>query len=131
MNNKLFYITFQSIPSIIDNTLQSIKMVKYFNKAGYDVELVHPGRGDLITNLNIYQYYDIGEEIKVSKIEWPVKFDRFKNFKKLYFVISHLIWSFIVTRKYIDKLPDSSNSVYFTRSYWVLFFLQKKLQSNF
>ena len=100
MNNKLFYITFQSFPSISANSLQSMKMVKYFNKAGYDViELVHPGRGDLNTNKIFHQYYNIGEEVKISKIDWPVKFDRFKYFKKLFYIISHFIWSFIVTRK--------------------------------
>ena len=113
MNNKLFYITFQSFPSISANSIQSMKMVKYFNRAGYDVELVHPGRGGLVTNKNFYQYYGIGEEVKITKIEWPVKFDKFKYFKKLFYVISHFIWSFIVTRKYINKFPDRSNAIFF------------------
>ena len=55
LNKKLFYITFQSFPSISANSLQSMKMVKYFDKAGYDVELIHPGRADLITNKNFHQ----------------------------------------------------------------------------
>ena len=126
MNNKLFYITFQSFPSISANSLQSMKMVKYFNRAGYDIELVHPGRGDLVTNKNFHQHYNIGEEVKISKIDWPVKFDRFKYFKKLFYIISHFIWSFVVTRKYINKFPDRSNAIFFTRSNWTLFFLARK-----
>tara|TARA_A100001037_G_scaffold254276_1_gene239301 strand:- start:255 stop:1334 length:1080 start_codon:yes stop_codon:yes gene_type:complete len=103
-----------------------MKMVKYFNRAGFDIELVHPGRGDSVTNKNVYQYYNIGEELKISKIEWPVKFDRFKYFKKLFYIVSHFIWSFIVTRKYINKFPNRSNAIFFTRSNWTLFFLARK-----
>ena len=126
MNKKLFYITFQSFPSISANSLQSMKMVKYFDKAGYDVELIHPGRVDLITNKNFHQYYNIDENIKITKIKWFIKFDQFKYFKSLFYVISHFIWSFIVVKKYINKYPDSYNSVFFTRSNWILFFLARK-----
>ena len=103
-----------------------MKMLKYFNKAGYDVELIHPGRGDLVTNKNFYQYYNIDEEIKISKIEWPVKFDSFRYFKKLSYVVSHFVWSFIVTKQYINKFPDRSRAIFFTRSNWTLFFLGRK-----
>ena len=101
-------------------------MVKYFDKAGYDVELIHPGRVDLITNKNFHQYYNIDENIKITKIKWFIKFDQFKYFKSLFYVISHFIWSFIVVKKYINKYPDSYNSVFFTRSNWILFFLARK-----
>ena len=103
-----------------------MKMLKYFNKAGYDVELIHPGRGDLVTKKNFYQYYNIDEEIKISKIEWPVKFDSFRYFKKLSYVVSHFVWSFIVTKQYINKFPDRSRAIFFTRSNWTLFFLGRK-----
>ena len=42
--NKLNYITYQTFPAETANSIQSMTMIKYFIKNGYDVKLVFPNR---------------------------------------------------------------------------------------
>ena len=111
-NKKLFYITFQSFPSISANSIQSMKMIKYFNKAGYQVELIHPGRKSLEENISISEYYKIPDEVSINEIKWFLNFDQFRYFKSIYYVLSHFLWTMKVMRTYINNSPDTENALF-------------------
>ena len=125
-NKKLFYISFQSFPSISANSIQSMKMIKYFNRAGYQVELIHPGRKSLEENISISEYYKIPDEVSINEIKWFLNFDQFRYFKSIYYVLSHFLWTMKVMRTYINNSPDTENALFFTRSNWALYFLAKR-----
>ncbi len=121
--NKLNYITYQTFPAETANSLQSMTMIKYFIKNGFNVKLIFPKRnknsdGNLAVLKNFYSISD-NFEVKMTKHLLP--FGKFNFFKGIFFHISHFLWSFLITRKITEK-----DDLYFTRSDWVYYFLNKR-----
>ena len=121
--NKLNYITYQTFPAESANSIQSMTMIKYFIKNGYDVKLVFPNRDkNSQSNLEVLKnFYSINDNFDVNMTKHILPFGKFNFFKKIFFHFSHLLWSFFITRKINKK-----NELYFTRSDWVYYFLNKK-----
>ena len=122
-SNKLNYITYQSFPAQTANSLQSITMIKYFIKNGFDVKLIFPNRDkNSKSNLTLLKnFYSINDNFEVEMRKHLLPFGRLNFLNKIFFHFSHLLWSFFITRKITDK-----TELYFTRSDWVYYFLNKK-----
>ena len=122
-SNKLNYITYQSFPAQTANSLQSITMIKYFIKNGFDVKLIFPNRDkNSKSNLTLLKnFYSINDNFEVEMTKHLLPFGRLNFLNKMFFHFSHLLWSFFITRKITDK-----TELYFTRSDWVYYFLNKK-----
>jgi hypothetical protein len=99
-----------------------MKMAKYFNKSEYDFKIVLPSNINKDKNsVDILDYYNLEKNIKVEKTKF-LSYDGNKHLSKILFILSHLIWSIKVTRKY----QFTDDYYIFTRSSWVQYFLAKK-----
>jgi hypothetical protein len=58
--------------------------------------------------------------------KYYLPFDKLKIFNKISYIVSHLIWSFIVAKKYFKINQKYANYNVFTRSNWILFFFAIK-----
>ena len=124
--NKIIYLTYQTFPSDTANTLQTIDNAKYMRRSGYEVEIVFPLRSELSTdNIDkIKNQYQFNEDIQFKGIEHDLPFGKYMIFEKYLYLFSHLIWSKKVTKIY-NKI-DLHNTMFFTRSDWIFYFLAKK-----
>jgi len=125
MKQKLLrYITYQTFPAETANSLQTISNIKYFVKNNFQVELYFPLREkSSSSNLDeIKNFYSVEEDFVVFGLSHKFPFGKIKLFKQLWFHLSHFFWSRKNVKKIIKK---NKNSLYFTRSDWVLFFLAK------
>ena len=98
--NKLNYITYQTFPAESANSIQSMTMIKYFIKNGYDVKLVFPNRDkNSQSNLEVLKnFYSINDNFDVNMTKHILPFGKFNFFKKIFFHFSHLLWGFFITR---------------------------------
>ena len=92
---NLFYITYQSFPANTANSLQTISNIKYFVKNNLNVTLIfplrEPGSSD---DLSLIQNkYSINEDFEVVGTDHNLPFGKFNFFNKLFFLISHYLWS--------------------------------------
>ncbi len=126
MNKILNYITYQSFPADTANSLQTISNIKYFVRNGYEVNLYFPLRDkNSSSNLSDLQsHYSFKENVNIFGIRHPYPFGKIKRFNKLFFHLSHFLWS----RKFCKQtlFTNSGNEMFFTRSDWILYFLSKK-----
>ena len=123
MNKKLIYLTYQSFPSFKANTLQTLENLNYLAKY-FDIELIFPLREiestDSIEKLK--KFYEINENIKIKGMKHKYPFGKVKVFEGILFIVSQYFWS----RKVVKNLNYSGDSIYFTRSDWIFYFLSKK-----
>ena len=121
--NKINYITYQTFPSRKANTIQTMDNIKYFEKNGFDVELTFPIREKNSTSDKkiLKDYYPISESLIIKGENHKLPFGKIFIFEKFLFLISHFLWSRKISKKFNN--PDSIN---FTRSDWIFYFLSKK-----
>ena len=121
---KLNYITYQSFPAFTANSLQTMTHIKYFSKLDLDVLLIFPLRNkESVSDLETLKtFYQIEEDFEVHGTIHPLPFKKFSYFEKYTYLISHLIWSFFISK----KLNNHKDEYFFTRSEWIFYFLSKK-----
>ena len=124
MITKITYITYQTFPSEKANTIQTLENLKHLNRQGLEVDLIYPLREKNSTNeisvINNYYQYEYEINIKARKHYLP--FGKSKYLEKYTYLISHILWSYWVTKNY--KIEHGS--YVFTRSDWVFYFLSRQ-----
>ena len=123
---RITYITYQTFPASSANSQQSIGMIKNFVREGYKLNLIFPERSNKSSDslINLQKFYGFKEsfEIQMLKHNLPFKdYNKKTYFKKFRYIFSHFIWSYNAV-KYAIK-TESPETIYFTRSDWVYFFL--------
>ena len=124
MIKKIHYITYQTFPSEKANTIQTIENLRNLNKEGVKVDLIYPLRDKNSTdNLSILKdYYSLDFDISFKGKKHLLPFGKVKIFEKYTYLLSHVLWSYWVTRNFITE----KDSYVFTRSDWVYYFLSRK-----
>ena len=125
IQQKIYYVTYQSFPAETANSLQTISNIKYLIKNGVDVELIFPLRenNSMASIQKIKKHYSIKEEFKVTGVNHFLPFGHIKILEGFFFHISHFLWSYFVVTFKIKK-TDGENFI--TRSDWILYFLARK-----
>ena len=121
--NKINYITYQTFPSRKANTIQTMDNIKYFEKNGFEVELTFPLREKVSTSDKkiLKDYYPISDKLMINGEKHKLPFGKIFILEKFLFLISHFLWSWKISKKF--KNDDSVN---FTRSDWIFYFLSRK-----
>lgn len=124
MIKKIHYITYQTFPSEKANTIQTIENLRNLNKVGVKVDLIYPLRDKNSTdNLSILKdYYSLDFDCSFKGKKHLLPFGKVKIFEKYTYLLSHVLWSYWVTRNFITE----KDSYVFTRSDWVYYFLSRK-----
>lgn len=125
MNKSINYITYQSFPARTANSLQTISNIKYLVKKGVKINLYFPLR-EKESDADIEKlqnYYQITESFNTFGIQHSYPHGKIKFLPKLWFHISHLLWSRKIVKKYFKNDKDN---YFFTRSDWVAYFLAKQ-----
>jgi hypothetical protein len=130
MKFDITYITYQTFPANTANSLQTISVIKYLVRNNQKVKLIFPDRSNESKgNIKILQdFYGFNEKFDVEMTSHKYPFKDYKNksyFKRIKFHVSHFFWSKKIVKKAIEK---DSSKIYFTRSDWVLYFLNKSNQ---
>lgn len=127
MIDKINYVTYQTFPANTANSLQTISNIKYLARSGVKLNLIFPLREKQSTsNLSkIQEFYNFTEDIKIVGTKHPLPFGKIKIFKRVSFLVSHFIWSYMTVKKLL-KSGTAKNEYFFTRSDWVFYFLSKK-----
>ena len=106
--NRIYYITYSSIPSSLPSSLQIIKTCENLSKNKYKVTLIKPGTG--MDKVSIKRYYGIEEDIKIKEFlsikKFPVGFE--------YYLYSFYCLFFILKKK---------NSITITRNFFACYLL--------
>ena len=126
MNKELIYLTYQTFPSEVANTIQTIDNLKYFARKNYKVKLIFPLRSKTSTdNLSLLKkYYGFNHEIIFEGVKHNLPFGKFNIGEKFLFIISHYFWSKKICKRF--QLKEYGETQFFTRSDWVFYFLSKK-----
>ena len=125
MNKSLNYVTYQSFPAKTANSLQTISNIKYLIKKGVKINLYFPLR-EKESNADIEKlqnYYQFTESFNTFGIQHIYPHGKIKFLPKLWFHISHLLWSRKLVKKYFKNDKDN---YFFTRSDWIAYFLAKQ-----
>ena len=122
---ELNYITYQGIPSNTAHGIHTFSLIKYFVKNGLNVKLIFPLREqDATADLKkLQKHYEIDEDFKIFATKHYLPFGRIKLFEKYLYLLSHILWSYYISRKY----KKNSTEIVFTLSDWVFYFLSKKI----
>ena len=88
--NRIYYITYSSIPSSLPSSLQIIKTCENLSKNKYKVTLIKPGTGT--DKVSIKRYYGIVEDIEIKEFlsikKFPVGFEYYLySFYCLFFIL--------------------------------------------
>ena len=123
--SKINYLTYQTFPAQSANSLQTVSNLKYLVKNGIEVNLYFPLRekessGDIKT---LQEFYGFKEYINTFGIKHPYPHGKIKVFQKLWFHVSHLMWSKKLISNYFKNDTDNH---FLTRSDWVAYFLAKQ-----
>ena len=124
-NKTLNYITYQTFPADTANSLQTISNIKYLTKKGVKINLYFPLR-EKESNADIEKlqnYYQFKETFNTFGIQHAYPHGKIKFLPKLWFHISHLLWSRKLVKKYFKNDKDN---YFFTRSDWIAYFLAKQ-----
>ena len=125
MNKKLNYVTYQTFPAHTANSLQTISNIKYLIRYGVSVNLYFPLR-EKQSNADINSlrdFYEFTETFNSYGIHHPYPHGKIKFIPKLWFHLSHFLWS----RKLIKKrFKNDRDNYFFTRSDWIAYFLAKQ-----
>ena len=102
MNKNLNYVTYQTFPAQTANSLQTMSNIKYLIKYGVSVNLYFPLREQQSTaDINSLQdFYKFTETFNTFGIKHPYPHGKIKFMPKLWFHLSHFLWS----RKLIKKV---------------------------
>lgn len=124
--NKLTYLTYQTFPADTANSIQTMANIKYFIRNGTQVSLVFPLREKTSTanSEKLKEFYSIKEDFKIIGTKHNLPFGKVNVLKRILFLYSHLVWSFLIVNKLDKEKP--STEFFFTRSDWVFFFLSRK-----
>ncbi len=122
---NLFYITYQSFPANTANSIQTISNIKYFVKNNLNVTLIFPLREPgSSSNLSLIQNkYSINEDFEVVGTDHDLPFGKFNFLNKLFFLISHYLWSKRTVNNLLKNNKDPD--LFITRSDWIFYFLSK------
>ena len=122
---KLHYVTYQTFPSKKANTLQTIGNLKYLSKNNVDSTLIFPLRKhESSSNENtLKKFYNYEVDIKIKGTSHKFPFGRTSKFERLFFLMSHFLWSRQITRSIMKKSEEGI--IFFTRSEWVFYYLSK------
>ena len=125
MIKSLNYVTYQTFPAETANSLQTISNIKYLIRNDVSVSLYFPLRDKQSTaDIKILQnFYQITETFKTFGIKHGYPHGRIKFLPKLWFHVSHFLWSRSIVKK---NFKDDKNNYFFTRSDWIAFFLAKQ-----
>ncbi len=128
MNNKaIYYLTYQDFPAQTANSQQTISTCKYFFRNKYNVTLFFPLRSEN-SNENIdvlKKQYEFSEEnLNIVGIAHKTKFEGSIIFKRVRYLISHIIWSYQAVNRVTGEFEDPF--IFFTRSDWVFYFLSNR-----
>lgn len=106
--NKINYIAFSAIPSVLPSSLQIVKTCDSFCTHKYNVTLIKPGTGD--KRFSLKKYYGLQNSIKIKEFKF------FKNFPRGFkFYLYCLCCLFFIIK--------SGNSVTITRNYIICYLL--------
>tara|TARA_B100001540_G_C15777693_1_gene629435 strand:+ start:751 stop:1857 length:1107 start_codon:yes stop_codon:yes gene_type:complete len=124
--NKIYYLTYQTFPANTANSIQTVSMIKYLEKAGMSVELVFPARNKNSSKdlEKIKKYYDIDQNFTIQMLKHNLPFGKINILNKVFFHISHFLWSKYAVNKILAEGRDSD--IFITRSDWVFYFLSRK-----
>ena len=123
---ELNYITYQGIPSY--NTyaygICTFSTIKYLVRNDFDVKLVFPLREKSATTdiSKLQDFYEMYEDFEIKPTKHYLPFGRIRVFEKYMYIISHILWSYYVSRKY----SKNNTNIIFTLSDWVFYFLSRK-----
>ena len=123
---ELNYITYQGIPSY--NTyaygICTFSTIKYLSRNDFDVKLVFPLREKSATTdiSKLQDFYEMFEDFEIKPTKHYLPFGRIRVFEKYMYIISHILWSYYVSRKY----SKNNTNIIFTLSDWVFYFLSRK-----
>ena len=125
MNKSLIYVTYQTFPAETANSLQTISNIKYLIRNEVEVRLYFPLREKQSSaNIKILQnFYQFTETFKTFGIKHTYPHGKIKFLPKLWFHISHFLWSRSIVKK---SFKNDINNYFFTRSDWIAFFLAKQ-----
>ena len=125
IQQKIYYVTYQSFPAETANSLQTISNIKYLIKNGVDVELIFPLResNSKASIQKIKKHYSIKEEFKVTGVNHFLPFGHIKILEGFFFHLSHFLWSYFVVT---FKIKKNDERKFITRSDWILYFLARK-----
>jgi len=127
MNKTLYYLTYQDFPSNTANSHQTIATCKYFQRNEHTVTLLFPLRSQK-SNADIEiisSHYEMNRDnLNIIGLPYDYKFENKKYFKKINYVIKHILWSYKTVKEVIKKFkkPD----IFFTRSEWIFYFISRK-----
>ena len=126
MKSKIIYLTYQTFPSDTANTIQTIDNAKYIYRSGHEIIIVFPLRSKFSSDNieKLKKHYRFDENIEFKGIEHNLPFGKYNIFEKYLYLFSHFIWSKKITKTY--RKDVDSNSIFFTRSDWIFYFLSKK-----
>ncbi len=125
MNKNLNYITYQTFPAQTANSLQTISNIKYLIKNGVSVNLYFPLREKQSSAdiKSLQDFYKFTETFNTFGIKHLYPHGKIKFIPKLWFHLSHILWS----RKLINKsFKNDRDDYFFTRSDWIAYFLAKQ-----
>ena len=122
MNKNLNYLTYQTFPAQTANSLQTISNIKYLIKNGVAVNLYFPLREKQSSAdiKSLQDFYKFTESFNSFGVKHPYPHGKIKFIQKLWFHISHILWS----RKLIKtSFKNDRDNYFFTRSDWIAYFL--------
>ncbi|MDB3866589.1 glycosyltransferase [Acidimicrobiia bacterium] len=122
---KLHYVTYQTFPSKKANTLQTIGNLKYLSKNNVDSTLIFPLRKHESSSneSTLKKVYNYEVDIKIRGISHKFPFGKTSKFERLFFLMSHFLWSRQISRSIMKKSEEGI--IFFTRSEWVFYYLSK------
>ena len=125
MNKNLYYVTYQTFPAQTANSLQTISNIKYLIRNGIKVNLYFPLREKQSTAdiKTLQDFYQLTETFDTFGIKHNYPHGKIKLLPKLWFHISHFLWSRNIVKKYFKNNKDN---YFLTRSDWIAFFLAKQ-----
>ena len=95
VHKTLNYVTYQSFPAETANSLQTISQIQEFVKQGLNVNLYFPLReqnssGD--KNI-LFEFYEVKNTFNIYGLLHSYPFGKFQKFNKIWYHISHFLWS--------------------------------------
>ena len=107
--NNLNYVTYQTFPAFTANSIQTISNIKYFIKNDVNISLYFPLREQSSTkDVNkLKDFYSINEDFEAIGIKHNLPFGKIKTFSRIWFLISHFVWSY-KTVKWLHHKKTSS-----------------------
>tara|TARA_B100000902_G_C27188229_1_gene852506 strand:+ start:53 stop:1177 length:1125 start_codon:yes stop_codon:yes gene_type:complete len=125
MIKNLNYVTYQTFPAQTANSLQTISNIKYLIKRGVTVNLYFPLREKQSSAelKSLQDFYNFTETFNSFGVKHPYPHGKIKFMPKLWFHISHILWS----KKLIKtNFKNDKDNYFFTRSDWIAYFLSKQ-----